>query len=632
MSKLTSLIRRAPKRFTAAVAVIAAAIIVPAAVFAWGPDRPTYTYEQPAPHVTFNSITNNPKVGDERNFVRIKEDSTSTTYTDNATLQPGKTYQVMVYYHNNAASNLNDSGKGIAKDVSLRMQMPATIAGSANGQVDGFINSSNATPTSVWDSAYMKNGSTGAVALRYVPGSATVTSNGAVNGAKLPDAFLTTGTNLGYDSLNGILPGCNQYAGYVVYKFTVVQPNFNVEKTVSVDNGKTWVDSAKTTPGASVIYKVAYTNTGSTQQDNVTLSDNLPKGVSYVKGSSLIANSQTNGYKSTSDGITTTGLNIGSYAPNGGNAFFKFSATMPKEDALECGINKLINTARATTSGGYKEDTAEVIIDRTCTPPKPVYACTSLTITRKSDTEYQFKTNYLVMNATFKKITYVIRDASGKEVARKDSTATTLNYTQTNPGKYSVQAIITVSVNGQDKTATSDKCKGQFEVPAKPTIKYTCDTLVIKRVSRTEFQFTTNYTVQNATFKKVTYVIRDANNKEVARKDSTAKTLNYTQTTVGVYSVQAIVTVSVNGVEKTATSDNCKGKFEVPATPEYCPIPGKEHLPKNSPDCKETPVTPPVTPPELPTTGMTENIVAIIGLGALIASIAYYVASRRALV
>ena len=71
MSTLTSLIRRAPKRLFAAVAVIAAAIIVPAAVLAWGPDRPTFTIEQPANYVTFNSITNNPVHGDERNFVLL---------------------------------------------------------------------------------------------------------------------------------------------------------------------------------------------------------------------------------------------------------------------------------------------------------------------------------------------------------------------------------------------------------------------------------------------------------------------------------------------------------------------------------------------------------------------------------
>jgi len=478
MSKFTSLIRRAPKRVSAVVAIIAAAIIVPIAVHAYGPERATFTYEQPAPYVTFNSITNNPNVGDERNFVRVKEDSTSTNYTNDVTLQPGKTYQVFVYYHNNASSGLNASGAGIAKDVSLRMQMPASIAGSASDTVDGFINSSNANPTSVWDSANLKNGSQGAIALRYVQGSATVTSNGQVNGAKLPDAFLSTGTPLGYDALNGTLPGCNQYAGYVSYKFTVVQPNFTVEKTVSVDGGKTYTKSGTTTAGSTVMYKVAYTNTGSTQQDNVTLSDKLPAGVSYVNGSSLIANSKTSGYETTSDGITTTGLNIGSYGPDGGNAFFKFSAKAPAADALKCGVNTLTNTARATTSGGYKESTADITINKECKPPVTIKVC---------------------------------------ELATKK--IVTINEADYNTTKYSKNL---------------DDCK----------------TVVTLKVC------------------------------ELATKK--------------------IVTINEADYNTTKYS-------------------------KNLDDCT------PVAPPELPHTGMSENIVAVVGLGALIASIAYYAASRRAL-
>jgi len=50
------------------------------------------------------------------------------------------------------------------------------------------------------------------------------------------------------------------------------------------------------------------------------------------------------------------------------------------------------------------------------------------------------------------------------------------------------------------------------------------------------------------------------------------------------------------------------------------------------------PVTPPVTPPttpetptELPQTGTTENVAAVLGLGAIVAATSYFVASRRAL-
>lgn len=50
-------------------------------VMAWGPERPTYTMAQPAKSATFNSITDNAAVGDERDFVRIAEAGSGRTFT-----------------------------------------------------------------------------------------------------------------------------------------------------------------------------------------------------------------------------------------------------------------------------------------------------------------------------------------------------------------------------------------------------------------------------------------------------------------------------------------------------------------------------------------------------------------------
>ena len=65
----------------------------------WGPDRTTFTWEDPAPYATFNSITNNPQLGDERNFVRIREVKDGEKFGDEITVEPGKTYEVYIYYH-----------------------------------------------------------------------------------------------------------------------------------------------------------------------------------------------------------------------------------------------------------------------------------------------------------------------------------------------------------------------------------------------------------------------------------------------------------------------------------------------------------------------------------------------------
>lgn len=372
MNKVFAALKRSPKR-TALLAVAICSVAVPAALFAWGPDRPTFTYENPAPYVTFNSITDNPTQGDERNFVQIKDDSApNSTYGENVNLVPGKDYDVYVYYHNNAASNLNDAAhnyKGIAHGAFMRVQMPATVNAGDKARITAFVGASNANPGQVWDEAY-GTATNGSVALRYVPGSAVIHSHGAVNGQVMPDSLYTTGAPLGYDKLDGNLPGCNQYAGYVIFKVHVDQPNFEIQKTVSKDGQNQYAKQVSVLPGDQVQFKIQYKNTGTMQQDNVIVKDTLPAGLSYVAGTSYISNSTTNSqWKATNDGITTTGLNIGSYAP-GGNAYLKFTAKVANNDELQnCGVNTITNTAEANTPNGSKSDTAGVQVTKTCNTP-----------------------------------------------------------------------------------------------------------------------------------------------------------------------------------------------------------------------------------------------------------------------
>lgn len=549
MSKLMSLIQRAPKRFSAIAVMVAAAIIIPVAAYAWGPERPTFTGKNPAPYVTFNSITDNPQVGDERNFVRIRP-AGQGTYGENVSVQPGQTYDVMVYYHNNAKSGLNASGEGIARDVMLRTQMESKVAANSSTKVTGFITSSNAKPNEVYDSANLTNSTAGTMDLSFVAGSAKVTSNGAVNGKTLPDSVFSTGTPLGFDALNGNLPGCNEYAGYVIFQVKANQPNFTVSKQVHKTGTTGWKETEAVNAGDKVDFLVTYKNTGTTMQNNVVLKDALPKGLTYVSHTTSVANT-TNPQglllDAKSDTATTTGVNIGNYAP-GAAAYIKLTAQVVDNDQLPvCGPNKLTNTATIQTDNGNKSDTADVTVNKECKPPVAKYTCDALAVNQLSDTSFRFSTAYSAENATFTGVTYVVRNAAGNVVDTKTSNGKTYDYTQTNPGKYTVQATVSFTVNGQTVTATSDKCKGAFEVPTPPNKITVC---------------------------------------ELATKN--------------------IVTINANQYDETKYS-------------------------KDFSKCAETPVTPPTTPPELPHTGISENIVAVVGLGALIASATYYIASRRAI-
>ena len=371
MSKLNSLIRRAPKRFSAVVAMIAAAVIVPAAVFAWGPDRPTFTTANPAGYVTFNSITDNPAHGDERNFVQVKEAGAGNeTYKETASLTPGKKYTVFMYYHNNAASNLNASGAGIAKNAYAKAEIPAVVAkGSTGTKALGYVGASNATPKEVYDDISFSNSTAGDIALRFVDGSAKIHNKGALNGSTLSDNIITTGAPIGFDT-PGTIPGCNEFAGYITFDIVADQPNFEFKKEVRAAGTTDWKESVTAAPGSTVEYQLTYKNTGTTKQNNVTLKDTLPAGVTYVPNSTFLKNvSNPTPKLLNNELVTSTGINIGNYDPNS-TAYVKFSATVNGAEALECGTTTLKNVATVLTNNGSKQDDANVVVANTkdCAP------------------------------------------------------------------------------------------------------------------------------------------------------------------------------------------------------------------------------------------------------------------------
>jgi uncharacterized repeat protein (TIGR01451 family) len=350
------------------IGVATAVVATGANVLAWGPDRPTYTIEKPSDHVTFNSITNNPAYGDERNFLRVKEASApNSEYSDTTKVIPGKEYEAYIYFHNNASATFNDAAhnySGIANNTKMRVAMPGGVKAGQKTGMTAYVSADNAAPKEVYDDTFLTADSD--VALRYIPGSAKISSRGPVNGQVLPDGLLTAGTLLGYDSLNGKLPGCNEFSGYVTFRFTADQPNFTIKKQVSLSGKNDWQDKIVAKLGDQIDYKIAYQNTGTTQQNDIVAKDALPNGVSYVGGTTVLANSVNPSGAKVNDGITTTGLKIGSYAPQG-TAFMKFSAKVDGQMA-KCGSNELVNTATIITENGNKQSSATVVVDQPCKP------------------------------------------------------------------------------------------------------------------------------------------------------------------------------------------------------------------------------------------------------------------------
>ncbi len=364
MGKIFTALSRLPRRFSLLAAMVVAAVIVPATLLAWGPDRPTFTEQNPAPYVTFNSITNNSFYGDERNFTTIKDAANTADggWTDTVTAQPGKEYLVRMYVHNNAADNLHLTATNVRATAAISAATGKKVA------ITGYVNADNANPGQIHDDVNLTSDKN--FNLAYVPGSAKFHNN--VGDFALPDTITgSNGAKLGYSAMDGNIPGCYKYSGWVYFKVKpqfAANPNFTTSKYVSKHDANKWVKDYQAQPGETVDYLINYKNTGDIKQDNVTLKDTLPAGVSYVDGTTILHNSTTpNGTKS-SDNITKVGINIGTYTP-GANAWVTFSAKVAGNDNLaKCGPNTLKNVVRTTASGAYKEDSADVNVPKVCKP------------------------------------------------------------------------------------------------------------------------------------------------------------------------------------------------------------------------------------------------------------------------
>ena len=176
----------------------------------WGPERDTFTMKRPAPYATFNSITDNPRVGDERLFVRMRRDGSGLPHDCRLKVEAGLLFSLWVGYDNSAAPNVGE--KGVARNVRLHVSFPDHLEPYDWQFITATITSSTTDPPKVW--ARCAIWSTEPLKLCYVPQSAELL-NGRYKGRglKLDDRlFSPEGIPIGTNSLDGVLPSSDAEA------------------------------------------------------------------------------------------------------------------------------------------------------------------------------------------------------------------------------------------------------------------------------------------------------------------------------------------------------------------------------------------------------------------------------------
>lgn len=321
----------------------------------FGPRREVFKNSANIDVVTFNSVTDSPGYGDQRNFVLVKDAAMKKAggFADEVEVKGGHEYLIRVLLANNS-----DSTSLSARDVKVDATVPVTTGTSQI--VQSAVSSSNSNPKRIWDQVRLH--ADRRFNLAYVPGSARYFANAAhTSGVPLPDSLLTSGgASIGMKEMDGLIRG--GWSGVVTFR---VRPQF--ERTADFDlasrvrrlpsgQGRGWESVVSAKSGQTVQGTAEITNTGEAQLDNVVVSIGLANGLGYVPGSTELVNSKTPAGSGISDGLPSRGVNIGSYA-SGANAFVTFKIRVDTMLPL-CGVNSIGITTTVVTDYGSKSSSA----------------------------------------------------------------------------------------------------------------------------------------------------------------------------------------------------------------------------------------------------------------------------------
>jgi hypothetical protein len=171
----------------------------------WYPQRPIYEDNTFPDHLTFNSTAHNHVIGDERNWVRVRDAKTEDEFVDRIEAKPGQLYDISGYVH------LDGPEDQMATDTSLAFEIPDCTAHLI--AIRGILDSISTFPKEV------ENGvefwAREDFHLSYVPDSAILENN--VGKFPLPNSIVAAGSPIGVKQMDGVFEPGYGNAAYVTF-------------------------------------------------------------------------------------------------------------------------------------------------------------------------------------------------------------------------------------------------------------------------------------------------------------------------------------------------------------------------------------------------------------------------------
>jgi hypothetical protein len=292
-------------------------------------------------------------------------------------------------------------------------------------------------------------------------------------------------------------------------------------------------------------------------------------------------------------------------------------------------------------------------------PPKPpvvtpIMSCDLLTATKNGDYDYNFVAKASAENATITNYAFDFGDGQTQNVPTAAKSANA-SHKYAKAGTFTASVKVTFTANGKTSTLTAAKCATPVK-PTQPPTKpeeckpgipvgdercnekppvpvYACTDLLITPTKDNSLQYSFTVKATADENSKIDAYIVDFGDSTPAYDGADAG-VNHTYAKAGSYNIKASVRVTANGKTEVVTAANCAKKVTIEQP--MCTVPGKETLPVNSPECKETvtpPTTPetpktPETPAELPNTG-AGNVIGLFSGFSIAGTAAHRLISRR---
>ena len=297
----------------------------------WGPVRKGYYFNDCPDHAVFNSVIDNPIYGDERHFLSIN-DYSQTPCDHLLSVHPGNTYTAKIYYCNDAIPDSNIFlGTGIALKTKVSVKLPPKLVANKVEILQATISTTTGEHKDTWDQYALYCSEDAVITL---VGRIIHYNNGKLNCSGIGTQLFTEGAYIGFNKMNGVVPGGLIYSGSIEFTFRVSPiRKVTFERTVSVDR-KFFSDHVSVHPGDILTFRIKMVNNHFDDVIDVTFRDELPQGLELISGSTVLYAVKGEGRK-LSDHIVSNGINTGVFG-TGVTGIIQYEAKVREDISASC--------------------------------------------------------------------------------------------------------------------------------------------------------------------------------------------------------------------------------------------------------------------------------------------------------